>query len=87
MRRTHPRYGVARTLLGGPPDVNRRSIFDSWNHCETVAEFNPQMDRWTKEHERVLNICLEALNEDARGQAQRREEDYDGPGPDVATQD
>lgn len=91
MRRTHPRYGASRTLLGGYPDVNRRTIVDSWNEFETVAEFNPQMDVWTREHERVLNICLDALNEDAKGHAQegraRSDGEEYGPGSDFAPKD
>lgn len=61
----HPRYGVTRTLLGGEPDVNRRTIVDSWNGFEDVLVINQHMDTWTPYHEHALKLCLDALNADA----------------------
>jgi hypothetical protein len=67
-RLRYPRYGVVRTLLGGEPDVNRRTILDSWNDYCDVLVINQNMSTWTPYHEDVLRLCLDALNEDARAQ-------------------
>jgi hypothetical protein len=56
-----PRYWVARTLLGGEPDVNRRTIIDSWNQYEDVVTFNQEMDEWTRKYDATLRLVLAAL--------------------------
>jgi hypothetical protein len=59
-----PHYIVTTTLLGGL-DINRRSIHRYHDH-KLICVFNQWMDEWTPEHERLLKICLDALNEDAK---------------------
>jgi hypothetical protein len=60
-----PRFGVTRTLLDctDGPDVNRRTIVDSWNGFADVCVFNQWMDPWTAQDEHRLNIVLKALNQ------------------------
>jgi len=58
-----PHYIVTVTLLGGA-DINRRSIHRHHDH-KLICVFNQWMDPWTAEHERLLKVCLDALNEDA----------------------
>lgn len=59
-----PRYYVCRTLLGGEPDVNRRTIYDGRTQ-NPVCVFNQDMSPWTSEDDRRLKVVLEALLNDA----------------------
>lgn len=77
-RSRHPRYGAAQTLLGGEPDINRRSIIDSWNDCEHIAVFNQEMAEWTAFRAYQLKICLDALNKDAQERDKERDKERDG---------
>lgn len=58
-----PAYYYMKTLLGGG-DTNKRTIYRGSDHAP-VCIFNDSMRDWTAEHERVLNICLNALLADA----------------------
>jgi len=57
---TRPPYYVTQTLLGGAPDVNRRTI-RRLSTDDVVAEFNRDMRPWTEDMERELQWCLAAL--------------------------
>ena len=58
-----PSYYVMKTLIGGG-DTNRRTIYKGSDH-EPVCQFNLHLKPWTAEDERLLNICLKALVDDA----------------------
>lgn len=61
---TRPKDGqfyATRTLLGGTPDRNRRTIY-CWPSDEPVCVLNPHMEEWTNVHEAWLAIMLDALN-------------------------
>ena len=54
-----PPYYAVKTLLGGKPDVNRRTICNQKG--DDVCVFNQDMRPWTAEDARLLQICLKAL--------------------------
>lgn len=56
-----PAFFVTKTLLAGVPDTNRRTIYDATD--KPVCVFNQDMEQWTAEHERRLQIVLKALLE------------------------
>lgn len=58
------RYYSTKTLVGCDPDINRRHIHDSREHS-TVVTMNQEMGIWTSEHDRICNLILKTLNEDA----------------------
>ncbi len=58
-------YYVTKTLLwASNRDVNRRMIH-RWPDDKTVCVFNQDMDEWTEEDERRLQIVLTALRQAA----------------------
>jgi hypothetical protein len=46
----------------GGPDVNRRTIVDSWNGFEEVCALNRHMRAWSAQDETRLKLLVEALN-------------------------
>ena len=57
-----PAFYATKTLLGGKPDVNRRTIWAHDTDTE-VKTFNRDMRPWTPEMQRELEAELAALNE------------------------
>jgi hypothetical protein len=59
-----PRYGVTQTLLdcSGGPDVNRRTLVDTWNGYAEVCVFNRDMRAWSAQDATRLKLVVEALN-------------------------
>jgi len=55
-----PAFYYAQTLLGGTPDVNRRTIY-AWDTQIPVKTFNYDMRPWTTEMQNELERELEAL--------------------------
>lgn len=57
-------FGSSRTLLGGEPDVNRRSLlrYKADEDFVKLVTFNEKMREWTPEQNRLLIVAIEALN-------------------------
>lgn len=60
-----PRYYASQTLLGGEPDVNRRTIIDLEMGGRAVVGFNREMGEWTADRARVFKMVLDAMNSTA----------------------
>lgn len=56
-----PTYYSQMTLLGGEPDINRRSIYRT-DHS-LVATFNYEMATWSLEKAEEFRVCLKALRD------------------------
>lgn len=54
-----PPWYVTRTLLGGDPDMNRRTIY---HNDIPIATFNERMDEWHQADNRALNSLCNYLN-------------------------
>ncbi len=65
-----PRYYVTRTLQGGAPDTNRRTIYR--RDDSIVAEFNRGRLPWTAEMQAELSVMLAALDRLAPGGVLKR---------------
>jgi hypothetical protein len=66
MQKPYPKYYTMKTLLGGDPDTNRRSIhrlgrIDNQFDGHEVCVFNQDMQPWTEQNQRELDICVQAL--------------------------
>lgn len=67
IERKWPAYYVTRTLMGGSPDQNTRTIY-RYTHGGhyPVAKMKGEYETgWTAENERLLNVMVKALIEDA----------------------
>lgn len=61
MRRC-PAFYYVKTLLGGVPDVNRRTIYADDTQI-AVRTYNYEMKPWTPEMQKELEAELKALND------------------------
>ena len=58
----YPAFICMQTLMGGKPDVNKRTIY-AYDTDLPVMTFNGDMRPWTPEMEMAVNAELKALNE------------------------
>lgn len=63
-------YYTYKTLLGGPPDTNRRRVCEAeidkngkpvYSSEKTVCVINPNMDVWTVDHMRWEEAIIDGL--------------------------
>jgi hypothetical protein len=59
---SHPAFYCTRTLLGGLPDVNRRTIY-AYDTEIPMKTFNAEMRPWTAEMQTQVDAELKALND------------------------
>lgn len=55
-------YIALRTLMGGDPDCNRRTIYNILTE-NRVSVFNDGMEVWTAEMQSALDAALKKLND------------------------
>lgn len=58
----HGPYIAMKTLMGGQPDCNRRTIYNILTG-EKLETYNQQMRDWTPEFEAALTDRLKVLND------------------------
>ena len=61
-RPRHSSFYVAKTLLGGEPDCNRRTIYAIDTEMP-IRTFNQEMETWTPAMQAELERELKALND------------------------
>lgn len=61
-----PKYAIVQTLLGGDPDINRRTVIDTDDGSEILV-MNQHMSPWTLRQTLLLSLILETLNKSHEG--------------------